>query len=242
MKSPINISSGNNKGLVQQVPERPTQFFPRLVLMVAFLVAMAYLEAAAVVYLRELYYPNGFTLPFIVIPKSIILIELGRELATLVMLASIALVVVKRRWERFGWFLFLFGVWDIWYYIWLKLTLGWPSSLFDWDVLFLIPIPWIGPVIAPVLIALSMIIIGLWMVRKAASRRSYHPGKIAWALGLFGSALLLYSFMNDTGAVLHQQLPQPYSYWLLASGLACYWTGFLLSIRRSSQTAGFTDG
>ena len=168
-------------------------------------------------------------------------IELGRELATLVMLMSIALVVGKKRWERYGWFLFLFGVWDIWYYIWLKLTVDWPSSLFDWDILFLIPVPWISPVIAPVLIAFSMAVIGPWMVREVASRPSYRPGGIAWALNLFGSALLLYSFMKDTGAAVHQQLPQPYSYWLLVFGLACYWTGFLLSIRRASRITVFAD-
>lgn len=207
--------------------------------MATFAVAMAYLEAAVVVYLRELYYPEGFSLPLKLIPAEIIWIEIGRELATLVMIASIAQVVGRWRWERFGWFLFLFGVWDIWYYIWLKLTLDWPSSLFEWDVLFLIPTPWIAPVIAPLLTALSMTVIGLRMIHEASSRWSYHPGRIAWALGLFGSALLFYSFMSDTGALLNQQLPQPYQYWALALGLACYWTGFGVSILQSSQTKDY---
>lgn len=215
--------------------ESQTQFVQRLLLMTTFAVAMAYIEAAVVVYLRELYYPEGFTFPLKPLPSSMMLVEIGRELAALVMLASIAIVAARRRWIRFGWFLFLFGVWDIWYYIWLKLTLGWPSSLFDWDVLFLIPVPWVGPVIAPALIALSMIIIGLLMIHEADLQDSYHPGKPAWVLGLAGSALLLYSFMSDSAVVMDQQHPQPYSYWLLALGVASFWGAFLSSIRGVSR-------
>lgn len=215
--------------------ERQTQFMHRLLFMTAFAVAMAYFEAAVVVYLRELYYPEGFTFPLKPLPTSMMLVELGRELATIVMLACIAIVAARRRWMRFGWFLFLFGVWDIWYYIWLKLTLGWPSSLFDWDVLFLIPVLWIGPVIAPVLIALSMIGIGLLMIHEVEIQDSYHPGKQAWVLGLAGSAFLLYSFMSNSAVVMDQQHPQPYSYVLLALGVASYWGAFLSSIRGVSR-------
>jgi hypothetical protein len=211
------------------------QFVRLSTLLATFAVGMAYFEAAVVVYLRELYYPEGFAFPLKLIPKTILFIEVGRELAALVMLASIAIIVVRRRWERFGWFLFMFGIWDVWYYIWLKVTLDWPSSLFDWDVLFLIPLPWSSPVIAPLLIAATMIVIGPWIVLKSDSRDSYRPGMRAWVLGLLGSASILYSFMSDTGAILNQELPQSYSYWLLVLGLGCYWSGFLLSIRPTSQ-------
>jgi len=40
-----------------------------------------------------------------------------------------------------------------------KLCVG-SHSLLDWDILFLLPLPWWGPVLAPVLIALLMIVWG----------------------------------------------------------------------------------
>lgn len=197
-----------------------------------FALAMGYAEAAVVVYLRELYYPEGFSLPLKVLPKSSLLLEIGREVATLAMLMSVSVAVAKNRWERFGACLFMFGLWDIWYYIWLKLMVNWPSSLLDWDVLFLIPIPWLGPVIAPLLIALTMVVIGVRIVRDAGAGVLARPGKSVWSLSLCGTAILLYSFMHDTGASLNQEIPQPYPYWLLAVGLACYWFGFILFVRR----------
>lgn len=217
------------------MPEQRIQFVQRAVLLAIFAVAMGYLEAAVVVYLRELYYPDGFAFPLRLLPRSTLLVEVGREFATLVMLAGVAVIAGRRQWERFGWFLFLFGAWDVWYYIWLKLTVGWPPSLFDWDVLFLIPVPWISPVIAPLLIAVSMIIIGLRITRAAELKGIYRAGKPAWGLALLGSAFILYSFMRDTGAVLNQELPRPYSYWLLTLGLACFWGGFVLSLRHSKR-------
>ena len=205
----------------------------RISLIVAFAVAMAYLEAAVVVYLRKLYYPTGFSFPLKLIPESIILIEIGREVSTIVMLSSIAWLMAKWRWERFGWFLLVFGIWDIFYYFWLKLLIDWPSSLLDWDVLFLVPFPWISPVIAPVMIALSMSVIGFWMIRLTASGHQYRPSAIGWTLGLFGTVILLYSFMSDTAAVLHNEFPKPYSYGLLALGISSYWIGFLVSIYKA---------
>jgi len=216
------------------VAESRIPFVRRVALLAIFAVAMGYLEAAVVVYLQELYYPDAFAFPLRLLPKSTLLVEVGREFATLVMLAAVAVIAGKRRWDRFGWFLVLFGVWDVWYYIWLKLTIGWPSSLSDWDVLFLIPVPWVSPVIAPLLIAVSMIFMGLWITRATESNGLYRPGKLAWGLALLGSVFIIYSFVSDTGAVVNQELPQAYSYWLLALGLACYWGGFVLSLRHGA--------
>ncbi len=106
---------------------------------------MAYLESAIVVYLRLLYYPEGFIFPIKIIPNEIFLIELGRELATIFMLASISFLIGARFVDRFSYFLFAFGVWDIFYYVWLKLFINWPDSLLTDDLLFLIPVPWISP-------------------------------------------------------------------------------------------------
>ena len=108
-----------------------TRYATRLFLILLFGVAVAYFEAAVVVYLRELFYPDGFSFPLTVIPLSLYAIELFRELATIVILITVAALAGKRFWERFGFFIILFGVWDIFYYIWLKTTINWPSSLLD---------------------------------------------------------------------------------------------------------------
>ena len=82
-------------------------------------------------------------------------IEIGREAATLIMLLGVAMLAGADRWERFLAFCLSFGVWDIFYYAWLWIFVRWPASLFTWDLLFLIPVPWIGPVLAPVLVSVG---------------------------------------------------------------------------------------
>ena len=198
-----------------------------------FAIAMAYFEAAVVVYLRQLYYPEGFSFPLRIAPTNIIIIELIREVSTLVMLVAVAAVAARRFWERFGYFVMMFGVWDIFFYVWLKATINWPSSLVEWDVLFLLPIPWIGPVIAPVLVALMMAIAGFLIIRSFAQGHTFRPTPLGWLLAITGTAAILYSFMRDTGAGFHEQMPQPYLYYLLAIGLVLYIAGFVHCYRRS---------
>ncbi|MDO8734322.1 MAG: hypothetical protein Q7K21_04095 [Elusimicrobiota bacterium] len=145
-----------------------------ILLTIIFAVAMGYLEAAVVVYLRELYYPSGFRIshkvkfPFVKFgavselnpfSRKIILTELGRELATIIMLISFACLVGSSLSSCIAYFLLAFGVWDIFYYIFLKIILNWPEKWNTTDVLFLIPIPWIGPVWLPILCSVIIIII-----------------------------------------------------------------------------------
>ena len=122
----------------------------RTILLVSvFAVAFALVESSVVVYLRLLYYPEGFAFPLKPALMSHVAVEVSREVATIVMLAVVGLIAGRSRWQRFSYFMIAFGVWDIFYYVWLKIMLNWPASLLDWDVLFLIPVPWIGPVVAP---------------------------------------------------------------------------------------------
>lgn len=147
-----------------------------IILVITFAVAMGYLEAAVVVYLRELYYPNGFHIPqkvgfpfikFGEVPelkpfsKKLFLTELGRELATIIMLSAVALLVGNSTPTYIAYFLLAFGVWDIFYYVFLKIILNWPESFSTTDVLFLIPTPWVGPVGLPIFCSVIIIIISL---------------------------------------------------------------------------------
>ena len=89
-------------------------------------------------------------------------------------------------------------MWDIFYYVWLKVMSGWPGSLFDWDVLFLLPLPWWGPVIAPVSIALLMILWGTLATASPEPGRCSRREARLWAVAGAGAALALYVFMADT--------------------------------------------
>jgi hypothetical protein len=121
--------------------------------------------------------------------------ELIREAATLIMLLTAGLLAGRTWRSRLAYALIAFGVWDICYYVFLAIITAWPRSLLDWDVLFLIPLPWWGPVLAPVLIALLMITGGTLVVHADRPDRPIWPNRKAWALNLSGVLLALMVFM-----------------------------------------------
>ena len=170
----------------------------RLVLacLLLFAVAMAYLESAVVVYLRAIYYPEGFSFPLKALEPDRALVEIGRELSTVIMLAAVAYLAAAAFYERFAAFCIMFGVWDIFYYFWLKVLLNWPQSLFTWDVLFLIPIPWIGPVLSPLVVAVSLVVGGGAILYRIRSGGSFAPNLWDWAIALGGAALIILSYMK----------------------------------------------
>lgn len=208
----------------------------KLILITMFAISFAYVETSVVVYLRELIYPGGFTFPLKSIPLNLIVIELFRELATIIMLVTVALLCGQRIWERFGYFIIAFGIWDIFYYVWLKATIDWPSSPLDWDILFLIPVAWIGPVLAPVLVSVLMIITGFMITRLYSRGREFKPGWLSWILSIIATVAILYSFTRDFSATLNQQLPQPYQYSWLVLGLLLYIAGFVISYRDARKS------
>jgi len=97
-------------------------------------------------------------------------IERLREAATLVILASIAAIVGRKLTDKIAFFFLAFGIWDIFYYVFLKLTIGWPKSVGDLDIFFLLPTPWVGPVLVPIIIS-SFLIIGAlaYLIRRNKS-------------------------------------------------------------------------
>lgn len=190
-------------------------FIPKLLWLTIFAIAMAYVESAVVVYLRAIFHPEGFTFPLKLITDYKIKVEVFREAATIIMLMTIAHLAGRNIQERFASLMLTFGVWDIFYYVWLKVLIDWPASVFDWDILFLIPLPWIGPIIAPVSISVLMIIFGILIAHASDNGAAFRPKLVSILLALAGTVLILYSFMYDTGATLHQQMPKPYRYELL---------------------------
>jgi len=202
-------------------------FLQKLFWLTIFAITMAFVESAIVVYLRAIYYPDGFNFPLKAITDYKIVIEVLREAATVFMLLSVTFIAGKNRWERFAYFMYSFGLWDIFYYVWLKVLVNWPASFFDWDILFLIPLPWISPVIAPVSISLLMIIFSILISRLVHKGRDFKPTLFPTILALSGIVLILYSFMYDVNATLHQQMPKPYHYDLLIAGNGLFIVAFL---------------
>lgn len=163
----------------------------------AFSIAMGFLETAVVVYLREIYYPNGFKFPLTPITSTIAVTEILREAATLIMLIGIGVLTGKNKAERFVCFLYSFAVWDIFYYVFLKLLLNWPDSLFTWDILFLIPVPWVGPVLAPCITSLSMILLFYFVMCYSDKNPTIKIVAAEWKLFISGSVVVIASFVWD---------------------------------------------
>ncbi len=169
----------------------------KIIIITAFAIAMGFLEAAVVVYMREILYPDGFEFPLSPIPVNLALTELFREVATLIMLVTIGFLAARKFSTGFAWFIYSFAIWDIFYYVFLKAILGWPVSLKTWDVLFLIPTTWTGPVITPVLVSMTMILLAMAILLKAEDgKESRIPGKI-WAGLILGSLVLIFAFVFD---------------------------------------------
>ena len=205
-----------------------------------FAVAMAYVESAVVVYLRAIYYPQGFAFPLVLMPSDMVVIEIGREAATLVMLIGVAMLAGADRWDRILTFCVAFGVWDIAYYLWLWVFLRWPPSLFTWDVLFLIPVPWIAPVVAPVIVSVVLIGGGLLLLRRRAGGQAggrsggqavgFSPA--LQALALAGGVLVLCSFVLDVQVVVRGIEPLPFRWGLFGTGVALAVVALVLALRR----------
>lgn len=164
----------------------------KLLFLITFGIAFAFVESSVVFYLRQLlnydtgYLQDGYQvlldLGFIafVSPNSPLLrtpyitqTEIMREFFTMVMLVTISYLAGQNLRQRIGAFLISFAIWDLFYYVFLKLLAGWPKSFFDIDVYFLIPIPWIGPVITPVIISILLLVIGsIIYVRKITESKA----------------------------------------------------------------------
>ena len=161
-------------------------------------ISMGIFEGAVVVYLRELYYPEGFGFPLVPFNNRIAITELLRELASLFMLLSVGIIAGKNFSQRFAWFIYSFAVWDIVYYIVLFAILHWPESLLSWDLLFLLPITWTGPVITPILISMLMIFLALIIYKyNIKSNNNVKITQREWTFLITGAIVIFISFIWD---------------------------------------------
>lgn len=176
---------------------KPQSLLHRTLWVTGFAIAMALVECAIVVYLREIYYPEGFEFPLKPMGRHLVSLEFWREAGTIVMLLAVGVLAGRNLAQRLSWFLFGFAIWDIFYYVWLKVFLGWPSSLFTWDILFLIPVPWVGPVITPVLVSILMIVLAGVILFHEEQGRKVRLQFRNWLTFSVGSVVLILSWAWD---------------------------------------------
>ncbi len=200
------------------------KLFRRFCVVVVFGVAFAYIESAVVVYLRAIFYPDGFVFPladFGISPlwERLLLTEVGREAASLVLIFSGAWLFGYNLRQRFAYFMTIFAVWDIFYYVWLKVLLNWPASVMDWDVLFLIPLVWAAPVLAPVLVSLALFSFAAIILRRDCIARPIRAGWVDW-LGFFVAGIVVVVSFCIPGPHIQKPDFQSYFSWpLFAAGL-----------------------
>lgn len=202
---------------------------------------MAYVEAACVVYLWEILYPEGFKFPLLLVVEKqyemLVGIELGRELATMVMLAGCAIAAGRTKVQRVASFLFSFGVWDIFYYSWLRVMTElthfpvFPASLGTWDILFLLPVPWTGPVYAPMMVAATMVLIAVTLIFAERRGARIKPELRFWVIEAIAALMISGSFAWNYKRVFAGSVPSSYPWWLLVPGEIIAITAFIYIIR-----------
>jgi len=192
----------------------------KVLLLAAFAVAMGYLEAAVVVYLRAIVYPQGFAFPIKTIELHLAAVELGREGATIAMLLAVAFIAEATRRGRFACFMILFGVWDLAYYLFLRVTISWPESLLTWDLLFLLPVIWTGPVLAPMLVSVLLIAAGLLYYFNRNASEDVSISAVEWAIAIAGGFVVFLAFALNHGPVYAGAVPARFPWEVFIAGMA----------------------
>jgi hypothetical protein len=219
-----------NQILRTNIEASPRDTRKRWIWVVTFAIAFAWVEGAVVMYLREIYFGGSFSFPVVtewrggeLVLDRLMRIELGREIATIIMFVAVGCAAGKTAWQKFCFFMIGFGIWDIFYYIWLWAMARWPESLMTWDLLFSIPLPWVGPVITPMLIALAMAAAGSLIIYYEHKGYVIYWRWYDFVVELGCGLLMIVAFCWDwkniirvPGDVVHSGVPNPFAWWLYA--------------------------
>jgi hypothetical protein len=225
---------------------QPGSWKRHVISLLIFGTAFGYLEAAVVSYLRLLhepvrrrFYPGrsvGELFPLLTQEQiaaggpeqhKVLLTEVGREVATIVMLAGIALAVAENTAQWVAAFVITFGTWDITFYLFLRVLLGWPASLLTWDVLFIIPVVWAGPVLAPVLVSVAMITAGVCHLRRDANGQVVRLRARNWLGIVAGAAIIVVSFTLDYRNIMAGGMPHAFNWPVFGLGMIVASFGYL---------------
>lgn len=164
------------------------------------------------------YAPN-FQLALVSLPVRFVALEMAREACTIVLLAGVGWLAGGRPADRIGGFIASFGIWDLTYYAVLRLVSGWPERMTTWDILFLIPSPWVAPVWAPVTVAALFVAAGSYLFWTAGHVRRYRwPDVVVLLVAVW---LTLAAFLVGSPAVISHRMPEHFPVWL-------FWFGVIL--------------
>ncbi len=221
--------------------ERRARYGSLVVLALVF----GWIEASVVVYLREIslreaalhattYLPS-LQITLASLPGRLVALEMAREVCTLVLLAVVGWLAGRRPADRIGAFVAAFGIWDLTYYAVLRLVSGWPESISTWDILFLIPSPWVAPVWAPAAVATLFVLAGSYLFWTADRRRRYRWADVGVLLASVG--LTLAAFLVGSTAVIDHRVPEHFPLWLFWSGVALGAAWFVGVERRAVLTS-----
>jgi hypothetical protein len=209
--------------------------------------AFGWIEASVVAYLREVYvrevslhgtsYLAGLQVTLVSLPSHLVAVEMAREACTILLLGAVAWLAGRRPADRAGAFLLAFGIWDLTYYAALRLVVGWPDSLSAWDILFLIPLPWVAPVWAPVTVAMLFVVAGSYLFWTSDRERRYR-----WPdIGVLVASVLLTiaAFLIESRAAIDHRVPEQFPVWLFGAGVVLGTVWFLRverGVARKSDT------
>jgi hypothetical protein len=208
----------------------------RIVLLVVFAAGMAFVEAAVVIYLRALI-GGGPLFPMKDLPPPFLAVEVFREVATLVMLVSVSFLAARGGARRMGAFLLAFAAWDIFYYLWLYLSTGWPAGVTEWDVLFLIPLPWVGPVWSVLLLCAGMLAFSVLFLRVPEDA-PLAPGLSGCAAGVSGAAAVIATYILEWTKIGYgKSVPSAFSLPLFLLGILLLTASGWITYRRSSAAS-----
>jgi hypothetical protein len=246
--------------MIEKTKQNMKSTVTKIIWVSIFAIAMGFLESAVVVYIRALYYPEGFMFPMKLISDQIMITEFFREAATMIMLIGIAFIAGRSAIDRFAYFILSFGIWDIFYYVFLYAILGWPQSLFTWDVLFFIPVTWVGPVIGPVINSLTMIVLAVVIIYYKNKNQIVKTGKIVWPLLILGSLVVIVAYtmgyvqfmaqkftflqmmgLGDAKAVFDYAttyMPENFNWWIFLCGVLMHFSALILLIRKNLVRKG----
>jgi hypothetical protein len=209
-------------------------------LVILLAVAFGYIEAAVVVYLRQIFHPAGFNFPLAAFlladdSRNLLWVEVGREAATLVLIFAAAILSGTNHPQRLAYFMTIFAVWDIFYYVWLKVILDWPASIMDWDILFLIPLPWAGPVLAPVLVSLTMLVFAAMILYRDCLGKQIKTSVWDWLRFSLAGLFVLASFCIAGRYITQPDYASHFSWLLLLAGLLAAITRFAKCLHRPND-------
>ncbi|MGA8180577.1 MAG: hypothetical protein WB792_10990 [Desulfobacterales bacterium] len=217
---------------------------------IVFAIAFAWVESAVVVYLRKIFFGGGFRFPLVVnwengrhVIDPLVRIEFGREIATVIMLVAVSWVAGKNRIQKFCFFMIAFGIWDLFYYLWLYVMVRWPESLMTWDLLFYVPLPWVGPVITPLLISMAMVTGGSLMIyyddKGYDIRLRWYDMAVELGCGLLMITAFCWDWKNIIqipGDIKRTGIPHPFAWWLFLPAYVFSMVYFAMMMRRMMMT------